>query len=476
MKRIFFNIFSFLILSSLMISCDDELEISPEDSLTADGVFSSEFAVKGAVTGLYSQALNINALNGNRYAYTGIQADELTFVGSFTTLVDVFTYSTQATNGSTQEFWDEGYEIINNANFIIKTVPDLEILNFTDEEKALAIAQAKFMRAVMYFEMLRVYAQPFQFDGGNSLGLPISTEPFTDSTSPDEFNIPRSSVNEVQQFIISDLEDAIDILPVSADNTKASKGSAMALLARLKLYREEWNDAANLANEVIQSGSYSFASDYGFFGTLSNENVFVLANNATDGAVGVGLHALATPRPSGRGDMFYSDYILEAFNSGIVSPSNTEGSDLRLVQTTIEGSDTNGDARIFLNKINSSGNIPLPVIRITEMYFIRAEANLRGGLNIGDTPLNDINRIRRRAGLVDLTVLSLDDILLERYKEFAVEGHRRMDLLRNRRSLRPSGNSQFSDSQFGENKTIFPIPAREINVNPALREQQNPGY
>lgn len=469
---------------SFIYSCDDELEINPEDNLTEESAFQSEFAIRGVTIGLYGQAREVDALNGNRYAFTGIQSDEQTFVGSFATLVDVFEFRTQATNTNTQEFWDEGYEIINNANFLITKVPNLNILGFTKEEKDVIVGQAKFMRAMMYFEMTRVYAQPFQFNNGNNLSVPIVLKPFETGTPIEDFQLPRATLNQVHDLIIQDLEDAIKLLPVSLsqdpnkiDNTRASKDSAKALLARLRLYREEWSEAAKLANEVINSGSYKFATNYSFFKTLSNESIFVLANTSTDGAYGgSGLHNFANPSPSGRGDLYYSDFLVNSLKKGTAAASNTEGKDLRLVQLSRQGNDGNGNKRIFQNKIGSEGKDPLPVIRITEMYFIRAEANLRGGLSVGDTPLNDINRIRSRAGLVDLTTVTLENILEERLKEFASEGHRRMDLLRNKLPLRQPGDPKFSDAGFGANKTIFPIPAIQINSNPALQGQQNPGY
>ncbi|MFC5044593.1 RagB/SusD family nutrient uptake outer membrane protein [Aquimarina hainanensis] len=474
-----YNIFFFTCILAFFSGCNDELEINPEDNLTGDVVFSSEFAIRGAVTGLYGQALEGDALNGNRYAYTGIQSDELSFVGSFPTLINVFNYDTQAVNGSTAALWSEGYEIINNANFIITKIPDINIQDFTEEEKGQAIAEAKFMRAMMYFELSRIYGQPFQFDNGNSLGVPISTIPFDDTATPDQFNIARSSLNEVHGFIKNDLEDAIQGLAESSDNTRASKGAAQALLARLHLYREEWNEAADLANEVINSGEYALAQDYTFYKSLSNENIFVLANNSNNNATNTGNGAslinFANPTPlPGRGDMYYSDFLVSSFESGDIAASNSEGRDLRLVQASRVGNNAIEEERIFQDKVAPSGLNPLPVIRIAEMYLIRAEANLRGGTSIGDTPVNDINRIKERAGLETIATITLDDILEERLKEFAVEGHRRMDLLRNRRALRQPGDAQFTVSQFGADKTIFPIPAAQVNITPLL--EQNTGY
>ena len=110
------------------------------------------------------------------------------------------------------------------------------------------------------------------------------------------------------------------------------------------------------------------------------------------------------------------------------------------------------------------------VLRITEMYLIRAEANFQDGTSVGDSPLNDINLLRTRAGLADLGTVGLDAILLERRKELCFEGHRRMDLLRNNRNLRPDGGAV---SAPGANKVIFPIVDNEITNNPNIT--QNPG-
>ncbi|WP_025743008.1 RagB/SusD family nutrient uptake outer membrane protein [Aquimarina pacifica] len=480
MMKTIYKIYKVLLIvgaMGILYSCDDELEINPEDSLTEDSAFESEFAIRGVTNGLYGQAREVDALNGNRYAISGLQSDEMTFVGSFTSLADIFEYETQATNTNTQEFWDEGYEIINNANFLIAKVPDADIVDFTEEEKDDIIGQAKFMRAIMYFEMSRVYAQPFQLQNGNNLCVPITIIPFESGAPVEDFELSRSTLNQVHTLIIEDLEDAITLLQESTDNTIASKGAAQALLARLYLYREEWTAAATLANEVIISDLYEFSDDYSFYKTVSDESIFILANTATDGTFGgTSLHNFASPSPAGRGDLFYSDFLVSALESGIPDVTNTEGKDLRLIDPVIIGNDANGVEEVFQNKISSTGNDPLPIIRITEMYFIRAEANLRGNLTIGDTPLNDINRIRSRAGLIDLTAVTLDDILEERLKEFASEGHRRMDLLRNSRGLRQAGDPEFSSAVFGANKTIFPIPAGQLDANPALNGQQNPGY
>ena len=149
-----------------------------------------------------------------------------------------------------------------------------------------------------------------------------------------------------------------------------------------------------------------------------------------------------------------------------------EAGDLRFSTLSQAALDAQSNDTFFTTKYpdivnNASDGM---VLRVTEMYLIRAEANLRSGSTVGDTPLNDINTLRSRAGLANLASVDLDAALLERRKELCFEGHRRMDLLRNNLNLRPGGGSE---SAPGANKVIFPIVDDETTNNPNIT--QNPG-
>lgn len=468
MKNIFLKsiILIYLIIN---VSCNAELNVSPEDELTLEVVFSSDFAARGAVVGMYGQAREVNMHNGNAFILQGVISDELEWTGSFPTIVQLFDYSTVSTNTSTASFWREAYQMVNQANFIIKKVPLTSDNIISSENKDSYIGQAKFMRALAYFQLVNLYAQPYQASSGSNLGVPIITEPFDDNAKVEDFQKPRNTLNEVHSFINQDLEDAINLLVTSADNTIATKGAAQALKARLHLYREEWTEAVQMANTVIDSGVYAFSSNYDFWDTSNAEHIFNIVNTSTDGAFGGTGHSFVIPAPSGRGDAFLSDYLLNAFS--------LEPDDRRLIDNSTEGNNTLGVNKTFSTKIRTQlGDSDVSIIRITEMYYIRAEANLQAGSNIGDSPLNDINKMRNRAGLPPLSSLDIDIILNERWKEFFLEGHRRMDLLRNRKNLRPASDPQADKAIFGAPKTIFPIPPREIENNTSLNGQQNAGY
>lgn len=465
MKNKFLIVF---IAFATLVSCSDKLEFPPEDQLTQDVSFSTEELALGVLAGAYSAAQQDDVLNGTPQLMGEWQSDNVDFVGSFPTFNDIKDYATLADNTSIFAVWDDSYETIGTANLVIRNVPLVDDDGFTQEERANAIAQAKFLRALVYFNISSWWAQPLQVSGGSNLSVPLVLEPFEGTIEYPS----RATLNEVHAQIEQDLLEAIPDLD-DADRTVATAGAAQALLARLYLYQERWAEAANYADQVIQKAAYSLAVDYTFYDTESSEFIFTLINNADDGQdSGQGFSGLTNPTPEGRGDAPFSDDLIAAFEA--------EAGDQRYVAAgglTQMGTDALGAIRTFTTKfddgITNADNAP--VIRITEMYLTRAEANFNDGTNVGDTPLNDINALRTRAGLPDLlAIASVDEILNERRKELCFEGHRRMDLLRNGLNLRRPGMDNEADSAPGQDKIIFPIPVNELDLNPNL--VQNSGY
>ncbi|SFR51267.1 SusD family protein [Robiginitalea myxolifaciens] len=453
----------------LLVGCEDRLDVVPEDQVASNTVFNSLATIDGAVVGIYSKNQS-GDLNGMAQLTSDFMADDVNFVGSFTSLQEIDQFETLATNTSVDNIWLDGYELIGAANNVIENLPLVFDVQGVDETvKAQFIAEAKFLRALTYFQLVNLFAQPYQFAQGGNLGVPLVLQPF-EGGDISSFQLERSTVNEVHAQIESDLMDAIADLP--ADNgVRAESGSARALLARLYLYREQWAQAAAQADMVISSGNYSLAADYDFYDDNpgSSEHIFTVVNTPSDGPQEVAgsdevYVTFYNAAPGGRGDAPFSQSLLDAFAA--------EPGDRRFDELSVAATDAGGNNTFFTTKYPDIVNVASDgmVLRITEMYLIRAEANLRGGSNVGDSPINDINLLRNRAGLAPLGSVDLDAILNERRKELCFEGHRRMDLLRNNRNLRPGGGPE---SEPGANKVIFPIVEDETTNNPNIT--QNPG-
>lgn len=470
MKKINKIILSLFATSLLLtsVACEDSLDVSPENSITEEVTLSNAELAEGVLIGAYARMRDNDAFNGNPQLAQEWMSDNVNFVGSFPTFQNLRDYNTLADNTSVFAMWRDLYDVISPANFLINKLPVTDVENLDEANKNRLIAEAKFIRAITNFTLVNLFAQPYQVSNGDTPGIPLITDFFEGDVSV--FQKSRSTVAQVYSAIETDLNEAMPHLSNSTDRGRASKGAANALLSRLYLYKGEFSLAAEYADKVIQSSNYGLATDYSFYNSnSSSEFVFQIINNAVDGQDGgEGWSGLTNPTPTGRGDAPFSQNLLDAFAA--------EAGDLRFSSLTQTGNDALGNTSTFTSKfpdgINNTDNAPL--IRVTEMYLTRAEGNLRGGSSFGDTPLNDINALRSRAGLSDLASIDLDAILLERRKELCFEGHRRMDLLRNQMDLRRAGMSNVTEAAFGANKTILPIPTREIDLNPNIG--QNPGY
>ncbi len=266
--------------------------------------------------------------------------------------------------------------------------------------------------------------------------------------------VTRATVAQVYEQVLTDLQTAADLLPES-NGFFATQYAAQGMLSRVYLMQGRYPEAAEVANAVIASGKYALNDNYAdAFANETNtaEDIFAMQVTSQDG-VNEMNRFFAPPSNLGRGDIYMLEPHLELYEEG------DERLDLFYFDEDQEQTYTGKWTEQF-------GNVN--VIRLAEMYLTRAEANFRAGTAIGATPLQDTNTIRTRAGLEPLTEVTLDIILRERHLELAFEGHRIHDL---KRTERPVGEFAFDSP-----KLVYPIPQREIDANPELENQQNPGY
>jgi hypothetical protein len=268
-------------------------------------------------------------------------------------------------------------------------------------------------------------------------------------------------VKAVYDQIVADLIKAESLMP--STNTKfATKWAAAAQLSRVYLMLGNYTEAAAAANRVIVGSGKTLTAEFrnnwftyiNFGGVTPNEYVFYIKVTNQDGANSFntyyGAPLGAFPGSAGRRDMRIQNAHLNIY----------EAADLRRAFFT----GTSGTTRYTLKHLDRFGDVP--VIRLAEMYLTRAEANFRQGTTVGATPLVDVNLIRKRAGLADLTAVTLNAILNERAAELALEGNNLFESQRLRRNI--------GTTAWNSPKLIMPIPQREMDVNKNL--VQNPGY
>lgn len=475
MKNIKIPVLSLLLLANF--SCSDKLELLPEQSLAGSQAFSSAANAEATLRGVYSQSQLLDVFGSGPQIIYDFQADNTDFVGSFPTLQDINAYITTSPNATLQAYWQVHYRVINAANSVIENVPTISDPKLTPEVSKRLVAEAKFLRAITHFNLLHMFAQPYSVQNGATPGVPLLLTSFTGEVSYPA----RATVAACYEQIKKDLTESLADLPAvttPASRGRATKGAAAGFLSRLHLYKGEYQLAADFANQIISTpASYSLAANYSFYGaTPTAEHVFAIVNSATDnGRTGSGGWA-SYHRPAangGRGDCAMSDDLEASFK---VEAADKRYADLSTMVTAANGQ----RKRMTLKYQDAANNTDLcPLLRTSELYLTRAEAlaELNG---INDESLTLVNGIRTRAGLSAWTASTFTTkeefvkaILEERRKELCFEGHRKMDLQRRGLALRATG-PQAALAVFGGQKTVLPIPQREIDLNKSL--VQNAGY
>jgi len=444
-----------LALLALSAGCGDVLDLSPQQSISQEEALGTPENVESALIGGYTSLSGFSLYGGQAQLFAdlyGTSQQEVQWSGTFQDPREVWAKQIQVTNDFAEDQWTDSYDAINRANNVLGA---LDVLS--EEKRSQIEGESRFLRASAYFELLRFYAKAYN-DGNPSEnpGVPLVTSPTRDIAEDDE--IPRSSVEEVYSQIESDLQDAKDLLPETnprAAVTFADTYVASAMLSRVYLMQGRYEDAAAEANRVIQSGNYALMENFGdAFGNAGNvdETVFAVRVTSQDNDRNALNLFYGSEANQGRGDVDIPDAHVSLYEDGDAR-KNFFITDEDGIRRTAKWQNLNAN---------------IPIIRLAELYLIRAESNFRAGTQVGAPPLADVNRIRDRVGLNALSSseLSLDAILKERELELAFEGHAIHDTKRTERSV--------GDIPWNANRLVFPIPQREIDANDALT--QNPGY
>jgi hypothetical protein len=444
-----------LTLIALLVSCD--LDVKPVDSVVEGDAITDAASVQALLIGGYN-ALSDNDLYGGWIQMTsdllGTNYD-VNWGGTFFDPRDIWQKVMTANNGQAQLTWTEGYEAINIANVVLAN------LDKADNDPVIE-GEAKFIRGVLYFELVRLFAKDWA-DGDPSvnLGVPLKLEPTNMVYDPNQNFISRNTVEEVYDQVLADLQDAEANLPES-NGFFATTWAAKAMLARVHLQRREYDLARIKANDVIESGYFSLADRADRSFNLQNntdEDIFAIQVTNQDGINDLQTF-YASRSFNGRRDIRIRSEFYDLFDP----------SDERLTLLIYEDG-TSG--RLLSGKYKDQfANIS--IIRLAEMYLVRAEGNLlAGGVQVGpNTPGEDLQVLRDRAKAPAAPASpTIDDIMLERKFELAFEGHFVHDIRRREATI-----DQFGPIEWNADELVLPIPQREMDSNPALSGQQNAGY
>ncbi|WP_201983073.1 RagB/SusD family nutrient uptake outer membrane protein [Hymenobacter rubidus] len=459
MKKTFYVLGAALLLAGSLTSCDKKLSIDPVNSINAETALQTSSDVEAALVGCYTGLQSTFSYGGYIQLTSDLLADngDETFVGTFADPPQIYRKNILRDNGFVSSIWINAYSTINRVNNVLANIDKLD----SPAKKSRVEGEAKFIRAALYFELVRQFAKDWS-DGTPSAnpGVPLVLTPTkaVDATS----QVRRNTVAEVYAQILLDLTDAetkiagMTALPAFAANASAeiSNYAAAGLLSRVYLQQARFPDAAAAANRAT-AGPFSltstYAAEFRSGATNTAEDIFAVQISAQSGS-----NALSTFYKV-RGDVAIEDKFFNLYSST---------DERKTLFTTTGGKRLTGK----FDAVNGVGS-NVKVIRLAEMLLNRAEANLRAGTVLGATPLADINRVRARSGAPVLTAVTLADILLERKLELAFEGFRLGDLKRNKESVNEPlpGTAVLP---WNSPRLIFPIPKRETDINPNLEQNE----
>jgi len=496
MKKVI-KIFSIILsLSVFSIGCSKFLELDPPYTQDAENFFLNEADYLRALTGAYDllQGMFVSYWIGDIASDNCIAGGESATDTEGLHQIEAMTHG--AFNDELRSIMRFNYCGIARCNFLLE--PKENEIDFSS--KATILAEAKFLRAFYYFELVKFFGDiPLVID--ERLGVQQIQQ------------LERTPSSEVYAQIEQDLNDAIAVLSYKSESShsgikgRVDKGAALGLLGKVYLYQENWSAASQTFNTLINSGNYALASDYNTMFLKENENnsetifdveysdqeggsygcLICLEGNLTVGYQGIRQY----DGPSYGDGNSYNLPTQDLFNSFENYDPRREATCLNIddfiannsVGTTY-GIGAGGHTGFYNHKYMKSrdemlngipdndltSGVNYRVIRYADILLMAAEALNQSGDDV--TALTYLNLVRSRVGLFQKTssgTVLYEDILKERRSELSCEGHRFFDLVRTGRAA-----TEITNFVTGKHE-LFPIPQDEIDLAGG-NWPQNPGY
>ncbi|WP_372636780.1 RagB/SusD family nutrient uptake outer membrane protein [Fodinibius sp.] len=485
------------------LACDDgvvNLNKEPLGEPSSSTLYTTEEGIHKLLNGAYAQTRSFGLSGFGRFVAKEVGSDDTNpgstpADGSVPRMEQVNNFTYLTSQGDLSSYYDNNYTLVARANLVINNAPDVEMDSGLQSRY---IGEARFLRAFAYFNLVRGWG-----------GVPIYEEVPGDPEEASQVK-PRASEGEVYQLIISDLESAVEDLPLkseyaSSDLGRATKGAARTMLAQAYLFQQDYDNALSYATDVIDSGEYNLLDTYDQNWSVEHQNgaesifeVQFITRDEQDisnewnkwqgvrGNIGWGFFSPSEDLASAYEDGDpRRDYTI--FFEGEAWPGAPEE-----VPSFAEGADPRANQKTLLPKpwpvgYPSNSPVNMMVMRYADVLLMAAEAHNELG-NTGEALMYlEMIRARAREGdpsvLPEVTVASREElrheIWQERRYELALEGYRYYDIMRYN-EVEPGYAKELFDAlgktDFDPNKhTLFPIPQNEIDFSGGQLDQ-NPGW
>ncbi|MDP3451514.1 MAG: RagB/SusD family nutrient uptake outer membrane protein [Bacteroidales bacterium] len=475
---------------ALLSSCEGFLDVMPSNSAAAETSITNANDAKVVMNGLMRRLASSSYYGRDFILYGDAKGGDFAIYSQGRGYDGLYTFNHSVSVGNMGSYWSQMYDCILQANNLLLNINKIEAAGAGTTALSQIKGQALTTRALVYFDLVRLYGKPFNMDKA-SFGVPIVLEPLDASAQP-----TRSSVEAVYTQVLKDLTDGAPLLPKTKVNGFLNYYANKAIQARVYLHMDRYADALAASEEIITSNVYvpytntNWATSWAT--PFSSESIFELgiyAGEANLGTGSLGYYLLRRLRVTGAlGWFMASDYFLNTLKQ--------DPADIRYSMMERDESSTTrlgsclkyvGGPALTGDKGTASAT-NIKVIRLSEVYLMAAEAALNLPSPDKTKAATYLNMIRKRAPNLapatstNITMAMIED---ERSKELFAEGHRYFDMLRWNKTIEFNDDFIFpavliTTREKTINRTFFkailPIPESEINANPKIAEQQNPGY
>jgi len=461
------------ILTSIFISCDDNLETYPTSSTEASQAFNTEGDFTNAVRGMYIEMIINGTYYGGQLQGFDVMTDNL-IISEEGRKSQQFRYEWQYDqNSGFSGHMSTCYQVIQNANFILENIDNLEEGAFKNNIKGEALA----MRALAHFDIVRFFGKiPTQSsDAGTSLAMPYIT-------IPDVTDLPaRIPVSEYYGLLVNDLTLSANFInDTNNDNLQMGKDAVNGILARVYLHMGNWQGAVDAANKVTTAVS-DRDQFTGIWNDSNEDGVIFKIMNDNDSRVTVGVPYNQTANG------IKSEYVPEYEFYQLFD--DTDIRKTAYFETSLFGGlDYNHVVKWYSSiSTTSLGVVDAKILRASEVMLTKAEALAELGQDGPARTALDAVRSKRYSGFTSGGEIGnnlKNAIALERRLELAFEGSRFSDIKRKGQSVVRSDFGHLADGtgipatfktlQAGDTKFQVAIPLNEMNLNPNM--EQNPGY
>ncbi len=462
MKAIKYKIAALAASVLLVSSCEKVMDVNPVVELADEIALSSTAGLDAALIGAYNKLQNGDLYGGRYWVSPDMIAGSVKISGLQNTVFEELQMLNKTMSGQSnrivQATWQVSYEAIGIINKVLAFLPDVNDPEMTDETRKRIEGEAKFLRALFFFELTRLYS--YNVSGNGPLAVPIFTEPLTAFDTP-----PRATVEEAYAQINIDLEDAALLLAGVNTSNRATDVAAKALQSRVHFYEEDWAGVIEAADYVIgkfegkpRGGLAADMLDCFQTGNPDPEVLFAVLSSAVDDASGTlrGYYRFA----SNAKFLIPIPYLIK------IGAHVATHDDAR---ARVDHAFVNIDGKVYTTKFDVE-YLNVPVIRLAEVYLNRAEARVHEGDGAGAA--EDLNVVRERSDAGSYSSpATLADCEKERNVELYLEG----DYYHNMKRLeKPNFATDINGNKYNwdDVRLVFPIPASQVDVNPNLLQNR----